>query len=269
MKPSHLLILVAVGLLAMPLSARERNEGRVHTAGFHSRSGQTVPNVETCRLRAWLNKQVSRVSWDDAPLAEVLDWLKAQRFEGEPINIFVVWWALEAEGVDRDSAVSLDLENVTIKEVLDLVLLQLPNLDRLTYEVRGSILIISTRSHLEQKLYTRLYDASDVLIKLEHFSGALNVSLGQPSATGGGGSRGQAQVQMMFEDSGESDGQPDDDAIAERGRQLVDWIQTVVEPNSWFENGGQGTMAVFDGQLAVRNTARVHRMLIGVLRLDE
>ena len=269
MNGSHLLFVLAGVLIAAPLSAREHNARRGRTAGCHAQCGRTARDADKHRLRPWLNQRVDRVSWDDATLSDVIDWLKAQRIEGEPINIFVMWPALEIESIDADEPVSLDLQNVTIREVLDLVLRQLSDQDPLTYEGRGSILIISTQSDLQRQLYTRLYDISDILMIVERFTGAPQVELSQTPTAGGGGPGGQTQVQPMFENSGGGDDEGDADAIVERGRELMDWIRAVVEPNSWKKNGGLGTMAIFDGTLAVRNTARVHTTLIGVLRLDE
>ena len=122
MTGSHLPFVLAPLLIAAPLSVREHHARRAQTAGCHAQCSRTARDADRHRLRSWLNQRVNQVSWDDATLSDVIDWLKAQRVEGQPINIFVMWSALESESIDADEPVSLDLQNVTIREVLDLVL---------------------------------------------------------------------------------------------------------------------------------------------------
>ncbi len=129
MNRTHILSLLAAVLLAASVPARERNEERAQTAGCRAAWDGAASRAEGHRLRTWVNKRVERVSRDDVTFTYVLAWLRDQRIEGEPVNIFVMWRALALESIDRDAHVYLELRNVKIKEVLDLVLLQLSDLD--------------------------------------------------------------------------------------------------------------------------------------------
>ena len=102
-------------------------------------------------VRALLLRKVEQVSWDETPLGEVLDWLRAQSTQHGKVNVVLRSRALAAEGIDRDSPVTLELEDVTVAEVLREVLSQLSGSDPLSYVSKGNVLRISTKSDFRRK----------------------------------------------------------------------------------------------------------------------
>jgi len=243
--------------------------------GFMERAGRASTVQAINPVRALLLKQIDGVTWDEQQLSDVIDWLAAQSAEEAKVSVVVRWKALAAESIAQDTTVTLTMGPVTVKDVLDEVLDQLSDLDPLTYVGKDDVLKISTKSDFDRKLYTRLYDISDIMIRVRNFKGSPQIDLQQQQqgSGGGGGSSGQANVQSIFGGQGGGGNDDDDDEgdeeEKERAEEIMTWIRAVVEPPSWDESGGLGTMAVINKQLAVRNTLSVHELLGGPFHLDE
>ncbi len=260
-----LLITLIVGTIGCPAFAQ--------FAPISNRSTRVRRAHRVLPIRALLQKRVDKVTFDDTAFSDVIDWLRSQKTPQGKVNIVPRWRALLAnQSIDEDSVVSLTMEDTTVKAVLDEVLDQLSDLDPLTYMGTGKTLKISTKSDFDRKLYTRLYDIADILLEIQDYTGSPQIDLQQQqqsSGGGGGGQGGRANVQSIFSNSGgggDDDDEEDDDD--ERFDEIMDWIKAVVEPDSWIDNGGLGSMAVFNDQLAVRATLTVHEILGGPFDFD-
>jgi len=260
-----LLIALIVGTVGCPVFAQ--------FAPVSSRTGRSRGARRVNLIRALLQKRVDKVSFEDTAFSDVIDWLRSQKLSQGKVNIVPRWRALATQSIDEDSAISLTMVDTTVQAVLDEVLDQLSDLDPLTYMGTGKILKISTKSDFDRKLYTRLYDISDVLLEIQDFTGSPQIDLQQQqqSGGGGGGQGGTANVQSIFSSSGGggSDDDQEEDDDEERFGEIMDWIKEVVEPDSWTDNGGLGSMAVINDQLAVRATLTVHEILGGPFHFDE
>ena len=275
MKRLTVMVSLAVVWLVSPSSAQRTDGLDRLSSGSARRAGRVRSAPRMHPIRALLLKRVDGVSWDEAPLSDVFDWLGAQSTEHGKVNIVVRWRALEGESIDRDAVVTLQMDDTTVKDVLDEVLDQLSDDEPLTYLGQGNMLRISTKTDFDRKLYVRTYDISDILIRVRNFRGSPQIDLQQQqqsSGGGGGGAGGQAQVQSIFSGQGGGGGDDDDDEDeddGERADEVMEWIRAVVEPESWQENAGLGTMKVINNQLTVRNTLTVHELLGGPFHLDE
>ncbi len=229
-------------------------------------------------IPALLRKHVDRVFWDEAQFDQVLEWLRKQSTPSSKVNIVARWRALAVEGVDSQTPVSLELEDVSVADVLDEVLDQISGTNPLVYVSRKNVLKISTRSAVRRKLYTRVYDVAEILAlaRAARVPAGIAVSqqcrVGRATANigGVGGTSDTVEVGTTIlgdvEDDRDDDDPAGDDEIIE---DFIDWIQTTVEPETWQANGGAGTLSVFNGMLAVRHSADVHALLGGSFHLNE
>ena len=139
---------------------------------------------------------------------------------------------LEQAGVNYDSPVTLHADQVSLRTVLRKVLGEVG----LTYVIKEEAIQVVTREQAKEMLVTRSYDVTDLV-------GVVDMRFGPIL--------GQAHM-------------------AQNVRQLIDLIQSSLEPGSWEINGrgGFGTITFYPPtmSLIVKNTAEVHYMLGGSFR---
>ncbi|MFH0983137.1 MAG: hypothetical protein V2A79_16580 [Planctomycetota bacterium] len=215
-------------------------------------------------LRRFLRTRVAQVEWDDTPFGEVMDWLREQ---GQ-INVVVRWNILLEQGIDQDSPVSLRLKDATIATILSETLAQLSDKQELRYLGMGLTLTISTREDFNRKLYVRSYPVNDLLFRIPDFMDAPQVNLQQSG--GGGGPGGGSATQNPFQGGSGGGGDEDNRSRKERVEELIEVVKETVEPESWRDAGGEGTIRAFnDNVLVVRANLEVHEKLGGPLMLEE
>lgn len=222
---------------------------------------------ETLRV---LNQRLPEVELVEQPFEQVMEWL-AQLTK---LNIVVRWQTLEDAGVERDTPVSIKVRNLRLSQVLWLIMNEVGGSElKLAYRASGTLLILSTEEDLSKEMVTKVYDVSDLLIRIPQASrqAAFDVTQGLGGEGGGGGGgggmfrQGQDQSQWGNEPSqGGMDGQPSVEL-----ERLIELIQNTVEPDSWRINGGEGTIFPFQRLLVVRNTILVHQRLGGPISEDE
>jgi len=186
-----------------------------------------------------------------------------------PMQVVVRWQVLEDAGIERDKPVTMNVQDLRLSQVLWMVLKEAGGTDLpLAYRASGRILTISTAEDLGKEMVVRVYDVSDLLVRAQRFRGAPHLDLAQ-AGQGGGGSGGGSQ--NIFGGGGGS--QTDDQETGQGGRggaednediqELIDLIVQTVEPDSWQDNGGTGTIQSFRNLLVVRNNILVHQALGG------
>jgi hypothetical protein len=232
----------------------------------------TPPNA----VEVMLAKKVESIDWVDNTLEEALDWLREQG--NRKVNVIPRWNHLSAEGVGLDTPVTLKLYETTVADVLNEMLLQISDTGQLTFHGLGNKLTISTRADFDTKLYTRVYDVTDILLRIPDFgetAPAVNMQNAQQTSGGGGGqsvfqggSSGQEQTR-----GGEQAERRLEERLLEFGQQ----IQQIIEPTSWNlagtanagaaiaagAGGGQGRLRVFGNSLIITNTIEVHEKIAG------
>jgi hypothetical protein len=256
-------------------------------AATHPSANAAQPALAVSQL---LSRRIDRIEWDERPFGEVIDWLQGLG----PINVVVAWRALDAESITRDTPVTLGMEGATVGAVLKEVLNQLSESGALRYRAAGSTLTISTRKDFNRVLYVRVYYVSDLVHPTPDFGGPGMVGLGTGLAGGmnamgggfggagsgvrggigsgavsggaGGGGFGGAYAPGLPQSGNAGGGNAA--IVEERLQQLADMIKKTIEPDSWDDNGGRGTIRVFNCTLVVRNTIEVHEKIGGPFRED-
>ncbi len=239
--------------LSRPVSRGNRSAARRSTLALFV-VGLIAPILAAAQESAprMLATRLPEIQFADAPLEIVIDWLA----DLTQSNIVVRWERLDELGIERDQPVSLRARNLTLSQVLWLLLSDIGGSDvRLAYRASRGLLLISTADDLDRELITRVYDIRDLLARPARFRNATRIEVGQ-SLGGEGGSN----PLQSNEDSAENDA---DDGAATIADQLRDAIMATVEPDSWIEHGGRGRIVVFGGQIIVYNSLLVHQRLAG------
>jgi hypothetical protein len=104
----------------------------------------------------------------ETPLADALAFLQ----ERHQINIWLDQRALQNEGIDPSSPISLELSGVTLRSALRLMLEPLA----LTTIVEDEVLKVTTRANAKEKIVTRIYPVGD-LIEGQEDLGALQSAI--------------------------------------------------------------------------------------------
>ena len=238
-----------------------------------------------------LSKPVE-VRFEQRPLKEVLETLGV----AAGINIHLDNAGLGAEGVTSDTPVSINLtQPISLKSALNLILEQL----RLSYVIQNEVLKVTSEQTRDADVYTRVYDVADLVIPIPNFTPGYNTGLpaaimeahraigiggfagggsspmtlaaNQPAATNGsvlaqlgagGLLPGQRGPQSLGSGPGGLGGgaQPDFDS-------LIELVTTTVNPQSWTEVGGSGSIEAFPTNLSivVSTTQETHDQIADLL----
>ncbi|TWT43813.1 hypothetical protein RAS1_02130 [Phycisphaerae bacterium RAS1] len=253
-------LLIALLHLAVPAAALAQSP---------LRSPLRPPTARVPETRALLNQKMIDVSFGDASLEAAIDWLRS----ATGADFVVRWQPLEDAGVRRDTAVSLNVRNLPLSQVLWLLLTEAGGPDvRLAYRASGRLILISTEEDLDREMVTRVYDVSDLLFAAPRFRNAAQIDPTQAlqAATQSGQSRpgssgGSSSGGAIFNAGrGAEEG---DDAARDDRAELVALIRQVIEPESWADGnaGGRGTIVAFRDALVIRSTLRVHQQIGGFL----
>ncbi len=228
----------------------------------------TKARVQASRHSALLllRKRVESVDWIDTPFEEVIEWLKDES-QGQ-VNLVPRWSQLSDESVDRDTLVTLQLNNTTVAEVLSETVDQLSPDGEVTFRAVGNTLKISTRADFDRKMEFRIYNVTDILFRVPNFGQeAPLIDLQQTGRGGGGGGGGGGQ--SVFSGAGGQGGQQSqggeqaEQELEDRVEDLGERIQRIIAPDSWDTVGGRGRIEVFGQTLWVYNTVEVHEMIAG------
>ncbi len=237
-------------------------------------------------IQKLLRRPVKRVDFDDAPFEGVINWVKAEAAVVGKINVVPRWRALLVEGIDKDTPVTLRMEDTTVGQVLTEILDLLSGRDPLVYVGVKNTLRITTRSDTRGKQVTRAYNVGEMLaiakaarikpclaigrqrhiVRQFAVEGAgvgvttepVNIETSLNDGSGGNIGRGNTRSSGCSNDS-----RNDNEASQKIAADLMRWITTTVEPDTWAVNGGTGTLAVYNQQLIVHNSADVHALLGG------
>lgn len=221
-----------------------------------------------------LNQRIPDVRFQDTPFEQVIEWLA----DLTQLNISVRWQTLKDAGIERDTPVSIQARNLRLTQVLWLIMNEAGGSEvKLGYRASGNLMVLSTAADLDKEMITKIYDVSDLLIKLPQASrqAAFDVSQGMgQGATGSGGGGGGSGGGMFGGGQGGGLNQGQDygqnDASGQTELQtLVELIEQTVEPDSWRNNGGPGTIVPYQRMLIVRNTVLVHQRLGGYVSEDD
>ncbi|NLF29646.1 MAG: hypothetical protein GX591_02020 [Planctomycetes bacterium] len=217
--------------------------------------------------RQKLDELQDTVEFDELEFEAVITYLRSVT----EANFSVNWVALSGAGVDRDTPVTLILNNVTAAKALDEILDSLGGVVPLAYIISGGVVRISTEEELASIVDTRVYQISDLLVSVPDFVGpSLRISRqeasgdsgGSSSDSGFGGGGGDGGIGGGGFGTGGAGGQP----LQERQAMIDEILTTVrasIAPETWIENGAGGAASIreLNGQVIVTQTPANHKRL--------
>ena len=150
-----------------------------------------------------------------------------------PLKIIVNWRDLEDNaGVDQQALARMDaISSVPVRKAVDLLLEKVSGASaELGFVVTNGIIAIATRDSLPGRYENRVYDIAEIM---------------------SAGLRGMGQG---------------DSGMQSRKEDLYELLTETVEPDSWFDNGGEGTLSFYENRrLVVRQTPEVHEKISKLL----
>ncbi|MDA1232867.1 MAG: hypothetical protein O2856_19025, partial [Planctomycetota bacterium] len=217
------------------------------------------------QIESSLGQKVS-LHFHDVPLTEVVRHIATVH----GINIAMKTRAIETEGLTANQLVSIDVDGITLKSALNLLLDQAGGL---VYAIENETLMISNQLEMDSKLELATYPVADLVVPLSmsvstNASDPLNLN-NRGVATGSG--LYQLDDQLTVGLSGANGRQNNNSrSRADNGADfsgLIDLISTSVEPGSWMMDGGNATISTEENTLSlvIRQTAAVHEQIADLL----
>ncbi|MBK9127329.1 MAG: hypothetical protein IPM13_05970 [Phycisphaerales bacterium] len=214
-----------------------------------------------------LDTVIPEVRFDQVPFEQAVQFLQ----DMTQTNISVRWEKLKEAGVQQDVPISVLAKNQRFSVVLWMVLNYAAGSDvKLAYRMSGNLLIISTDEDLGKEVITKVYDVSDLMIRVENAERPQMQQSQGLGATGGGGGSSlfqNQQNQQRQQQNQPGERQPEMEA-------LIRVIQATIEPDSWETTatgggtggvGAPGRIEAYGNLLIVTNTILVHQRLGGYI----
>jgi len=206
------------------------------------------------RVLAELDSRRIPASFTDNALEDVLNFVATVT----NLNVDVDWESLADIGVDRDTLVTLNLQPLPARVVLDRVLDKVsPDaFSRAGWAVNDGVLVIASEEALRRNTFIVIYDVQDLLFQVPEQREVPDLDLGDIQEGGGSGS--QTDVE---EEEGEGLTQQ------ELLQRIIEILQSNVDPDGWRDNGGDtGEIQELNGNLIITNTSKNHRSISGLLQ---
>ena len=214
---------------------------------------------------------------DGVTLGRAIDYLR----DVSGANIVVNWKVLEGVGVAKDTVITLQVRDLTLRKMLQLVLDQAsPNAELVT-SVDSNVIQVTTQEDADKQVITKVYIVDD-LVMAPIVRQAPSLSLGTSTSTtinsGSGGAQGSSGMNTggntgsngssgggIFgnNNSSNQNQQTQQKTSQQRGDDLVTLIKEVVRPTIWRDNGGTASIKYFDGKLIVTAPISVQEAIGG------
>lgn len=176
------------------------------------------------------------VKWDGVEFNDVIEWMR----KDVGFNVVVRWQELDKLGIHKDSLVNLELKSIPVRTVMNELMEQLS----LAYQLSRYVLVISTDDYFDNQMHVVIYNVTDLLMSPSEERHSPSMDLRVKKSSFGRDTR-----------TGEDSCQ-----FKENKKQLEEAI-LLIDPNSWEENGGNGTFTWVDGFLVVRNSLKIHEQI--------
>ncbi len=195
----------------------------------------------------------------EMPFSEALEELKNS--VDPPLKIAVIWRDLtENAEIDQTTPIKMDpISSVPLGKALELLLKSVSaGVADLGYIVEGGVITIATVEALPEKLETLVYDVTDLLGRPANFyaRSGQDVSVSGEGEVGGEG----------FEEEDEIDRTELEQRAMLRAENLRILIQETIEPDKWYDAGGEGSIQIHESKkLIIRQTREIHRRITKLL----
>lgn len=209
-----------------------------------------------------LRQKLPKLDFNDIDFENVVQFLR----DVGNTNIDVNWQALMAAGIEKTSKVNVHLMDVTFEKALRVVLSNVGGVTALSFVVDEGVITISTKEDLSQKTISRVYDISDMIVRVPNFAGPVldfTQSYGNTGSSGSSGGGG-----LFGNTSSSTDNATGEENIPtkqEMIEKIVATFKQTVDPDSWRPEGTIGTINELNGQLIVTQTADNHAALSNVI----
>jgi len=254
----------------------------------YGRADNHIPSPEERKIERSLSRDVF-LHFDNAPLTQVINRLKSLA----EVNIVLDPAGLEEEGVTSNTNVSINVDGIQLKSALNLILRPL----HLGYTITNDVLKITSRMKQQGELVTLTYSVADLVVPIRDFAPVMGsggmISTGfntGVSGRGGPSNMGQMNVtstggfrQAGFAQVEERETSRRGDFLRGTGDQiennnlaggvqadftsLMNLISTTVQPDSWEDLSGPGSMMPYRTTLSlvIRQTQAVHEEIADLL----
>lgn len=238
------------------------------------------------------------VQFENQPLAKVIDQLG--RLAG--VNFYMDPQGLAEQGVSTDTPVTIDLrQEIKLESALNLILQPL----HLSYVIKDEVLKVTSEQYKNIQVYTKTYNVADLVIPIPNFvphgglglDGAYKNAMASVNFGGAGpfGSSAASPLAVVASREGRSaSGMIDPTILAQmssggRGAtptsapaggpgnlggaamadfdSLIELITSTIQPTTWDEVGGPGSIAPFETNLSlvISQTQEVHEEIVDLL----
>jgi hypothetical protein len=253
-----------VNQIASALSAGVNDKTSSDTVYTDARTGEVIRATPAQLMR----ETMTSVDFKDIPGKLALEIWSDQT----NVPLVVSWKALEAQGVDPNSPITLTLGKVPAEQVLKLIVQQLHpdpiGNDELLLDIQQWYVRIMTKEDALRRSTTKLYFIGDLLMDIPNFEGPkfdLNEALSNTSSGGSnGGGGGNDQGNQLFPDTNEADKEKPL-SKQEKADRIADMVRNTIEPDIWRANGGEyGSVRYYRGMLVVKAPEFVHQQIGGM-----
>jgi hypothetical protein len=166
------------------------------------------------------------------------------------------------DGLDKDRLISVKVQNQTFLLLLEKVLdAAKPDIggDNAWQMSETGAMQVGPKERLNRVKRVEIYDINDLIMEIPDYRDIPRIDLQQALQSSQGGGSGQSP----FREEGQDD-QMRTRERQERAEELMELLQSIVEPEQWVENGGTGgSIRLFQGTLIVNAPDYMHRGLNG------
>jgi type II secretory pathway component GspD/PulD (secretin) len=238
------------------------NKDMLAYATANRKTGTTVMDLKKFSTRELLiERKLSHpisLNFQDLPLYRVIQDLEVM----SGLNISIDRKALKDEGVSLEQQLSLQVNEISLKSALNLLLKQV----NLTYVIKDEVLYITTPGEASGKRRVVTYSIADLVIPVDDHAttdvNSFEQAMKRVIASNTGGARYANTVPFMGQNSlqggmpvSQSQGAPNGGGNWNGGRSskgntiepmLIGLITNVIAPNTWEQTGGEGRIQYFE-----------------------
>ena len=182
-----------------------------------------------------------------------------------PLKVWVLWGDLyDNADIDQNTEINMDpISAVPLGTALELLLKSVSGgFAELDYTVKDGVITIATAESLPSEMEIQIYDVAELVGAAADFAYELTELEEVAVGGGGGGGGGGAEAVGSAETPEELLGT---EAIQQNATDIVQLVQDSIDPESWFEAGGDATIRIYTPsnptRLIIKQTLKNHKQI--------